>query len=718
MRAWGTPPRGWIAFAAVLVLMTSGWLVASVLGHDPAPTVVGQFPVAGADDVPAGARVDVLFDRSLGHAADRLSLVLRGPGGEELHGAVHLSQDLRAAELQPAEPLTPGPYTASVAVPGLMTPHEWSFRVPRRAPVTEGPGGPVLLATSSGERFDAFYAEMLRAEGITGFGTVDVSDLTAADLAGHEVAVVAGDPGVEAVGQLRAWVAGGGHLVLVDPTGELASVAGLRDPVGRVPAVREGWLRIEGATARRGRPGVPLRLHAPARAVSVADGVEVVATVSRGGRSLPAVTLRRGAGDGGHVAALTFDLARSVVLTRQGNPRWAGQERDGHPPIRSDDLFWSDPADQPHGDEEWLDLDTVEVPHADEQMRLLTGLLVELTRDTSPMPRFWYFPHDEEAVLVMAADDHATESGTRDSFERMRGNDDPGCRVERWECARATSWVYPDGGLTAEEAGDFVGDGFDVGVHPTTSCQNWSRTSLEMAFARSLRAFRAAYPDLPPQTGSRLHCIAWSEQVTQPRVERRWGIRFDMNYYYWPGDWVDSREGFMTGSGLPMRFSDLDGGLIDVYQQETHLVDEVFEGDPDALRDLVARARGPQGYVGAFGTHYDFSNDFDVELMDAARELDVPMVSARQMLDWMDGRAASRVTRLRWSGDEMTFRVRVDERAEGLLRMMVPVSALGGRLEGVSRDGEPVATRMRVVKGVEYAFVDAADGSYRVRYAP
>ena len=51
----------------------------------------------------------------------------------------------------------------------------------------------------------------------------------------------------------------------------------------------------------------------------------------------PAVTLRSVGASGGQAAAFTYDLARSVVYTRQGNPAWAGQERDGvvgHPPRR------------------------------------------------------------------------------------------------------------------------------------------------------------------------------------------------------------------------------------------------------------------------------------------------------------------------------------------------------------------------------------------------
>ncbi|HEY5115552.1 MAG TPA: hypothetical protein VIJ00_08525, partial [Nakamurella sp.] len=69
---------------------------------------------------------------------------------------------------------------------------------------------------------------------------------------------------------------------------------------------------------------------------------------------------------------------------------------------------------------------------------------------------------------------------------------------------------------------------------------------------------------------NRLHCIVWSDWASQPTVEGQNGIRLDTNYYYyWPGSWLADRPGFMTGSGMPMRFSAKTGGLIDVYQAAT-----------------------------------------------------------------------------------------------------------------------------------------------------
>ena len=68
--------------------------------------------------------------------------------------------------------------------------------------------------------------------------------------------------------------------------------------------------------------------------------------------SAPAVLLKRvGAGN---AAVFAYDLARSVVYTRQGNPAWSGMERDGIPPMRPDDLFYGAASYDVKPD--WVDL--------------------------------------------------------------------------------------------------------------------------------------------------------------------------------------------------------------------------------------------------------------------------------------------------------------------------------------------------------------------------
>jgi hypothetical protein len=49
---------------------------------------------------------------------------------------------------------------------------------------------------------------------------------------------------------------------------------------------------------------------------------------------------------------------------------------------------------------------------------------------------------------------------------------------------------------------------------------------------------------------------------------------------------------------------------------------------------------------------------------------------------------------------------------------MVPVQAGALHLTGVTLNGIPVATTIQTIKGIQYAFLNAAPGLYRATYAP
>ena len=116
------------------------------------------------------------------------------------------------------------------------------------------------------------------------------------------------------------------------------------------------------------------------------------------------MTLRSVGTAGGQAAAFTYDLARSVVQTRQGNPAWAGQKRDGQiDPIRSDDLFFPN----------WVDLGRVAIPQADEQQRLLANLVTQHELR----------PRAAAALLVLPA---RRASGRGDDGRRPHGDRDGG----------------------------------------------------------------------------------------------------------------------------------------------------------------------------------------------------------------------------------------------------------------------------------------------------
>jgi hypothetical protein len=257
-----------------------------------------------------------------------------------------------------------------------------------------------------------------------------------------------------------------------------------------------------------------------------------------------------------------------------------------------------------------------------------------------------------------------------------------------------------------------------MGVHVNTNCANWTPQTLDSFFTNDLSSFASKFTSLPPQKTNRTHCLPWSDWATHPKVEFDHGIRLDETYYYWPPEWVQNRPGFMTGSGFPMRFADLDGSVIDVYQAATHLVNENGVIYPDGINSMLDKALGPEGYYGVFGTHYDYRPDgFEMKLLNSAKARNVSLISAQQLLTWLDGRNASSFGNPTWNGTQLGFSITVGAGANNLYAM-VPNQTPGGHLTSLTINGSSVAFTVETIKGRAYAVFRAASGNAVATYIP
>jgi len=680
------------------------------------PSVLSTTPAAGATNVGVTSDVLAVFSKAMDAASiDATTFVLRDAGGNAVPATVTYESGAVRARLHHAAPLAySATYTATLtggpdgvrALDGqpLAADYVWSFAT-AAPPADEGPGGPILIVTSAASPFSRYYVEILTAEGLNSYRATDLSTLTPAVLQTYDV-VILGEMALSAsqVAMLTDWVNAGGNLVAMRPDPQLASLLGL-SPAGS--ALSDAYLQVDASVAPgKGIVAQTIQYHGAADRY-LASGATTVATLfsdSITPTANPAVTLR-GVGSG-HAAAFVYDLARSVVYTHQGNPAWAATERDGSSPIRPNDLFFPD----------YVNLDKVAIPQADEQQRLLANIVHEMQIARRPLPRLWYLPSARKAVIVHALDDHNTGSGTRDTFDKLDARSPAGCSVADWTCLRGTSWGYTGISLTDAQAADYQTRGFELGVHVSTNCLDWTPASLDAAFANDLLAYFSIFPSVAPQRSNRTHCIAWSDWATQPKVERARGIRYDMNYYYWPGSWIAGRPGLFTGSGIPMRFADLDGTRLDVYQGVSQLVNENELAYPDAIATLIDRAQGPEGYYGVFGTHDDYRDTaFSDGMITTALAKGVAVVSAAQMLDWLDGRNASSITAGTFTNGVLTFQVSADARARNL-SLMVPAQSALGALTEIRRDGVVVPFTLETIKGVDYAFVSGTSGTYTATY--
>ena len=588
--------------------------------------------------------------------------------------------------------------------------------VPARAAgdPAQGPGGPILVVTSGSANFGNYYAEILRTEGFNAFAVADIGTVSAATLSAYDVVLLSQmSLTAEQVTTLTNWVNAGGNLIAMAPDAQLAGLLGIT-PAGLT--MDNGYVLVDNATAAgNGIVGQTLQFHGSA-GLNTLSGATALGTLYSGTATAtvyPALTLH--ASGSGLAAAFAYDLARSVVYTRQGNPAWATQERDGLSPVRSNDKFFGAAATDVKPD--WIDLGKVAIPQADEQQRWLANLILTMNTTRKPLPRFWYFPNGKKAVVVMTGDDHGN-GGTGARFEQFKAASPAGCSVANWECVRGTSYMYASTPITDAAAAQYDAEGFELSAHVSTGCADYTAASLESNYASQLPAWQSIFQSLPAPVTQRHHCVVWSDWASGAEVQFNHGVRLDTTYYYWPAAWVNDTPGVFTGSAMPMRFARLDGTLVDVYQAATQMSDEAGQSFPFTVDTLLDRALGAEGYYGAYtiNAHTDFAVlPESSATVTSALARGVPVVSARQMLTWIDARNDSSFGSFVWDGSALGFNVTRAAAATGL-QAMLPMNANGRALVGITLGAASVGYTTRTVKGIDYAFFAANTGAYVATY--
>lgn len=709
----------------------SYYWVDAVFATEPTPTyplqIIDTQPVDDSYGQPRNQVVTATFNRTLNSATVTNSTFrLFDSANSQVSGTGTYNSAKGMATFTPTSPLTYGAtYTATLSSSiadangvTLGADHSWNFTVGTEVDTTpgQGPGGPILVVTATANKYSPYYAEILHAEGFNYFAVQDISAVDSTMLSAYDTVVLSEMTLSQSQADMfSTWVTNGGNLVAMRPDSKLASLLGITS-VGTTRTNQ--YLLINTATT----PGnglvdetIQYKGTADNYTLNGATSVATFYSDASTATSNPAVTVRSVGSNGGTAAAFHYDLAKSVIAQHQGNQAWAGQNRDGVSVTRPNDLFYGAMTGDVQPD--WVDLNKIHIPQADEQQRLLANIMIEATKDRKPLPRFWYLPNDYEAALVMAGDDHGLSNavGTERILNNWLNESSTDCSVSDWECVRASHYTYATASLTNTRAAQYYNLGFEVGDHVANGCVNFaSQASLSAEYTSNLATWRAKYTSIPNQVSHRFHCYAWSNWDSQPIVEYANGMRYDLNYVAFPGSWIGTRAPILTGSGMNMRLTDGDGDILDVRQGVTNFDDQA--SNAINIDTLLDNALGADGYYGVFGTHYDMSNSFDRTLFTSARAKDVPMISSAQALTWFDGRESSTFSNFTGSDGQFSFTVTPAVGAHGL-RAMLPTADAGGTLTTLTKNGSPVTNSTRTVKGVQYAVFDATPGTYTATYS-
>lgn len=608
------------------------------------------------------------------------------------------------------------------------------------------PGAPILLVTNPGAQpsFGAYLGAILRAEGFVAFRMARLDAINPALLARFPLVLLAVGPlTAEASDLFRAYVLNGGHLIAFRPDPHLADLMGVRALGGDVT---DGMLSVADHPLAQGITTQALQVHTPMAQYELA-GAEAVAWIARrdsSRTSYPAVTLMRA--KKGIAALWAFDLPRNIALIRQGNPAAANQERDGMEGVRTVDLFV-----------DWIDLDRIDIPQADEQQRLLANMIHALAGE-APLPRLWHLPAGASAVLVATGDAHGLlASHIATALELVSRYDGalsiyyaPPPMSNRSRTLRRVRWLAEElpvaGAVFTDDAGyptpkDVArwrerGHGF--GLHPY----------VEQGVGKGYHEYWNTFIKLgygPAEPTVRTHRVLWSGWVETARVQAQYGLRMSLDHYHSgplmrraDGRWV---HGYLTGSGLPMPFVDEQGNLLRVYQQHTHLVDEhlmrVFDTgyemgvdvneaiaiacrQIDAAVEQYPSALGLQCHIDPFAFGGEKAKAASVwfdRVLDHAAARGVMIVSAEQWLAFTEMRDQAEMRNLMWNESEgmLMFEAVIGAESQRAPALLLPLEHRRRMLRQVTIDGVLASAEQKRVGGVAYGAVALAAGRRQVR---
>jgi hypothetical protein len=592
---------------------------------------------------------------------------------------------------------------------------------------------PILLIVNSAaaNKLGPYLGEILRAEGLNAFDQVALANVTAAQLAQYDLAILVQTPLTSAqASMLTGYVSGGGALLAMRPDPQIASVFGLSGASG---TLSNGYMQISTAATFNGAaPGAglttsTLQIHGDTDLYGGVTGTMVARLYSNATTSTvyPAVVAANYGS--GQAAAFTYDLPSNIALTRQGNPANANIDVDGDYLVRTVDLFQTVGGGAP-----WVDRDRIPIPQADEQQRLFARLVQQFVGRRRPLPQLWYFPGTAKSMLVYTSDAHWNSySDYATLISDLSAHQAPVTMyLTAWPVVGGNSWDWP----ANSDLQTWQAQGNTFGIHP------WrlDGSTLANGFSAVNTWFANTYT-VPRSKTVRIHQLQWQGWTDGADIEASYNLGMDFSFYHW-GRWLQKPDGtwphgYITGSGLPMKFIRADGTVTSVYQQLTEMADDqlfAVNGGFEGLSGTQAVALSKSlidaslaGYYSALTDihHVDsYSSSSDLQTWakgaaDYARSKGVPVWNADQWLSFTQTRHDANFSNISWnmnaSAGVLSFNTTMAATGQ-TLSTILPLASGGQPLQSVTVDGAPAGFSTESIKGTNVAFIGSAAGNHSV----
>ena len=559
-------------------------------------------------------------------------------------------------------------------------------------------------------RFSGYITEILDVEGYNWREVHDLArvELTAEALARRQVVILTHvDPPAEVQELLIDYVRGGGGLIALRPPREMAARLGLASSFAERSMVDRYVSFSDICALNAGVDHGPIQFHGRGEQYTWAGEPNAVVAYFAAERDYvtpnPAIVI--GTLGQGHWAVFAYDLAESAVLFHQGRREQASDgpraDADGARQFIPNDLFVG-----------FLDPALGHLPQADLHQDALVRVMEWMASLTRPLPRVWHFPNGAPAVAFF--------NGDSDNMSR-RDLDNVLATADRYGVP-FTTYLKPEHHQHVEPAEEraLSERGHDFAEHPFVSLMP-TMEEMREGLREEMGAFRARYGHDP--VTNRGHSVVWVGWTEQAKYLRENGVRLDTSFaggrYH--------RGAYVNGSGLPVKFMDEDGILLDIYEQNTMSTDdgmttdkvfapamsideciELSKWQADQAIDRFHTVYHPYFHPHATGPGPRSTQRWLEAAIGHCQGRGFPFVNGRGWVDFNDGRRSLRLTNYRFDEGSMTLDMTIEAGSpvDGAA-MALPSVYRGAAVSGAALDGQPIAVESRIIEGREQVMLSA-----------
>jgi hypothetical protein len=338
-----------------------------------------------------------------------------------------------------------------------------------------------------------------------------------------------------------------------------------------------------------------------------------------------------------------YDVAENIILLRQGNRFLLKNDREID---RANFLF-----------EGLIDKGKECIPQADIHLKLF-GNIVLLASKTI-LPRLWYFPDDNDALLLLTGDGEFTSIET---YKRQ-------LHIILKHRGTITYFLMNDSPINRRFYKKYLNRGIDFSIHPDAVTV---KKDYKKEFIDHFYDFRARYGKYPLTV--RNHRVFHFGYVEPAKLWAKFGIKMNFNYMIADGN-------YLTSSGLPMRGIDEDGNILNIYSQLTQITDKRVMYSNKTLNErcrvTIQRLMDAKNYFNTVVTllmhpaHIDTTREWLEYTLQFCNQQNITIVNARQWCEFWESRENCRIYDVILERERLTFKIRSRKKVEKVT-IMIP----------------------------------------------